>query len=403
MMSKIKNIVVDFIACSIVFSFGTIIAFRSCPQFSYLGFINDFLDLLMIIMLGVIIIYSFLQIIIHNHLISRQAMLILFFYLYYIIITYVNDGNVFRSSFLVNISMIIGLDSLISSNNYLFIKKYMKWSNILILINFLSVIIFHKSQGITYIRTLDNQIADGVYFLGGKNGHILSILPIMCFDYMLYRKEKNKFFLFCIIIGILNSILIGSATSIVMQLLWIMIIICIDKENMNLIKLISNWPLVLIVVIVVFLFFIANQGFTIFSDLFMFLFHKDMVSQNRGVLYSIGLDRIKESFLTGYGYLLSGKFTIDGYESSHDFIIDCLLYGGIVALVWYMLIIMFSIRSARKNYKDKRCLYILAGVLSFLIGGFVDGYQFYPTWALFNCMCLALMRWTQFKCIADDM
>lgn len=388
----------DVIAFITLISFSTIVTFANCKGLERFSFINDLCLYGGLFCFVFVVVTILFLICIKKYFPSKSVILILGLYLYYILITYINHGELVKQVFLSNITLLLAMDITISMGNKLLLKKYINWANILIVLNFISVIFLFRNGGFICYNKWGVLLysSSGAYLLAGKNGHILLLLPIMCIDYIFYKKTKKNIYLFMIWICCINSILVRSATSVVMQAFWVFAILFADKIS-ELKKISSNYFIVIFFMLLSFYFFIVKADFIIFNKLFDFIFHKDMLTQNRGNLYSLGLNMVKEHWLVGYGYFFSDKFTLDSYLTAHNFIIDCLLYGGIIALIWYIVIIAKAIYSVKRSKGENNAYVILFGILAFLIGGFTDGYQFYPSWALFNCMCLILMRWVKAK------
>lgn len=378
----------------VIMSSATIASFGSCRGFEILAPVNTFLNatsfLLLVYSVCLTIIKSLKK---KKIVLSNAALLILGLYIYYIICTYLNGGSIARKVFTVNISIVILMDLLLSgeiNGETKFLNYSVKWMNFLGIINFVSVVLLQSQDGFIYFDSLNYQ-RYGYYLLSGKNGHILLLLPLMSLNYIMFKKHNKYKYLFFNLLYILNSILVGSATSFIMQIMWLAIIL-FGEHLKDFKKIISSWKFWLVFLTTFFFFFIYNQEFEKFSALFQLLFKKDMVSQNRGVLYALAMQRVKNNFLFGYGYFLSDKFTLDGYQTSHNFVLDCLLYGGVIALIWYIIIISRTLLMGKRYLYKKTVFYLLAAIIPFLIGGFIDGYQFYTSWFLFNVFCLMVTR-----------
>lgn len=377
---NLVKIVMTWIA---VLSFSTLISFGNCnifPQYTLLKAGS--------IVTAVVVAYEGLSLFLQKkYMPSKALILIEGMYSYIALVTLINGYNPFRRGFIGLLFMPLAFDIVLYQKDILIFRNSIRALNTLVVLNFISILLFHSAKGIVYYTEEGVRKYD-YYLLGIDNGHIIMLLPVICINFMIFMRTQRKRYLVLAGLPILGIYITFSATTIMMIVFMVLLYaayILLPKLR----KIIFNKNVLVIALAEAFIFFILSKGYDYFSAPLNYFFHKD-VGYSRAAVYQISIDYIKEQWLFGYGYVID-KTWIGGYNSSHNIFLDFLLAGGVIALVWFLGILYVTFHKGEKEMQDCRESSILfCAVIAFVLAHFTEGYDTYVSFYLFYCLCLLL-------------
>lgn len=298
---------------------------------------------------------------IKNRYLSKKFQLVLIFSLSIIIPTIVYQGDLMAA--LGYITTFIVLAYLIDyfKTNLKFISTMLFCFEILIYINFFSMIIFPNGMyttGNAYTGTATQN-----WILGFKNVMISYFLPAIIISNIyknLTGNKKRNIILTSIIF--LSTILSESATSIIGIFVMILFNIISTKKNMYNVFNLKNYFISSIVLFIMVVFLQIQNKFQYF---FVDILKKDITFSNRTILWNITIKRILEKPILGHGWqsnsirhIMYNSHTI---ITSHNQFLEYLYIGGIITLGLYFFLIMITNHQIKNNYKDKNIQIISLG------------------------------------------
>ncbi|USL25725.1 O-antigen ligase family protein [Priestia megaterium] len=220
------------------------------------------------------------------------------------------------------------------------------------IVNFLSMLM-HSSS-------LENDF----YFLGGKNVIQMTILPtifiIFIYSYLV-KKKLTKLNLTLIIICLISMQLSKSGTALVITLL-IIIFFFIYKKN-----IISFGHYLFVYTVLFFsivIFRIQEKAFNSFISGYL---DKEVTFTGRTYLWDIALNKIRDSWLVGYGrgnsVISSNSYMLSNHLNEvHNGVLELLLSIGFFGLALFVLILLLV-----KNQLNRYKKHIFSTLLSFSI------------------------------------
>ncbi len=383
-------------------SFSTIIEFSQVPGLEFLSFFNGFMDIgafISTIVIGLYLIAVFFK---HKWVPSKVCITILLLYILIVLSTIISGATIVKRGILSNIFLVLLFDACVDTEDGPIVLSVLNTMKLLCLLNFLTVIIYLRNGGMPYfdLRINDARMTNtGQYLLGVDNGHIVTLLPLICCDIAEFQKNRKKTALILPAIFILGIFLTFSVTT-VLILAGTAILFWICKKKSEIRKILLDRRLFIASLLAFFLFFIIFEGYSIFSNLFFTLFGKDIASSGRARLYPIAISYIQKKWLFGYGYVYSNNW-IGGYNSPHNIILDMLLSGGVVGLCIYFSILSSTMKAGlltlKKDQTKDGCLFFMCAIVAFVFCSMAEGYDTYVSFYLFWWMCLAVAQWDKFE------
>lgn len=306
---------------------------------------------------------------------EKTTVLILVLYFYIFFRTLMVDYDINRA--VVNVLIMIPVLEL-SIQTFQDMSAFVGVLNFFNIINFISVLLLYSSKGLKYWSNVTKQYWVDNYFLGYDNGFIILILPLICYNLILYAANKKKRYLVYIVVCVLTEIIIFSASS--MVALGLFLLFYLFGNNKFLKSIIYN-PLTSVLGYFGAFFLLVIYRFNTFINKTMnFLFHKTL-SGARNRLWETGLERVKQKFLFGYGF---GKVElVGGYNAAHQMVLEWLLQGGIIELIIYtiLLFIVLSILRNKIEYKNAQIIY--NGIIAFIVAYIAESYSTYAYYWVF--------------------
>lgn len=213
-----------------------------------------------------------------------------------------------------------------------------------------------------------------IFFLGGKNAVGMVVVPasFILFLNSLHSKGKISFASIAVaIIGIVSTIMAGSATGIVVSVITIFFLIYFVNVIPK--KVFWFWS----VVFAYLLFLIFSDGFfkSEIWNSFVEMLGKDATLTSRTRIWTAVLELIKTNPLFGYGRGIEFSYTGASYFGAaqfetHNVALQVLLDGGICAMVFYLLFLYNIIKQLNMN--DVKHRLIFAAIIVLLINGLTE-------------------------------
>lgn len=383
-------------------SFSTIIEFSCVPGLEFLSFFNVLMDVGAVVSTIIIGLYLMAVFFEHKWVPSKVCLGILFFYILTVLSTIFSGATIVKRGILSNIFLVLLFDACINAEDRSIVLAVFKTLELLCLLNFLTVVICIRNGGIPFFDWRINGLRatnSSQYLLGVDNGHIVTLLPLICYDIAEFQKNRKRTALIMPAIFILGIFLTFSVTT-VLIIAGTAILFWICKKKSEIRKILLDRRLLIAALLAFFLFFIIFEGYSMFSDLLFALFGKDIASSGRAKLYPIAISYIQKNWLFGYGYIFSDNW-IGGYNSPHNLILNILLSSGVVGLCIYFSILSSTMKAGlatlKENPANDGCLFSMCAIVTFVFGSMAEGYDTYVSFYLFWWMCLAVAQWDKFE------
>lgn len=338
-MLKIKN-----------FSF---IYFIILLPFFRTDYFTRFVSISVIFNLLRVVSYIFVAIIIFKEKrISKTFSKLVLFSLTIIVPTFLYNGNIATAlNYFISLLCLAYLIDL-NKKNIKFLNTLLVCFELLIYVNFFSMILFPK--GLYTTGTIYTGIATQNWILGFKNVMISYFLPayIVGQIYNNLNRSEIRIKLLNIVI-FLSCIISGSSTSIVgMSVIIILNYFPFIKNNTKLFNLKNYFWISVILFFTIVIFRFQN----VFEFIVVDILHKDLTFTNRTILWDITLEQILKKPLIGYGWenidvrhtMYNSKTVI----TAHNQILEYLYMGGIISIIVYLYIILSTCKKIKNNYSD---------------------------------------------------
>lgn len=332
------------------------------------------------LVIGFLIVLLFAMV--HKSKISIGCVLCMLPYVYLIVRTALAGGTNLLKNLVVFLMMLMLME--------MFFLKTREWFlslvdslNFYTVVNFVFIIKYVGQGGLTYYSVAQKRIWKGYYFLGYDNGFIILILLLVILNLLLYRYSRKRKYLLMMGEQILSEILVFSATSLIILVVW-GILFFYRKRNL-IGKLIYQPICVISGYLILFWLVVIIRVQNFFNIALNQLFGKDIESA-RMVLWEEGLQRAKDYFLFGQGYML-GTFG-QGYKTPHIALLEWMGYGGIIFAVLYLAAIFYSLQKSYKYEKFYEASIIYSGIVAFILGYMAEGYGTYICFWAFPCLLL---------------
>ena len=304
-----------------------------------------------IYLLGSVLAFVFvICLIIHFKNISYIMGAIILFYVLVLTNTYIKGGDI--QTALRQISLVLPLcllyDILLKTKyKYMVIKSLKHILYMYVLVNLFSVILF--PNGIFNLNGVEHS-----WFLGHKNsiGKYIMLMFLANDLERYYTDKKLKLFQNIIAYGpaVVTLLLINSVTSIIAVFVYIFAKLTV--ENFHLIKKIFSVNNLILENLLFFVLVIEFHVQDLFANVITQYLHKDIGFSGRTYLWDRAISNFMVHPVFGYGILKPGEAAVrNGYTNAsvHNLLLDYLLIGGIVSIVFLVFIhVMLSYRI--KNY-----------------------------------------------------
>ncbi len=342
------------------------------PDLSWISRLLDYFYVLSVCIAFFYILYKALR---GKGLFEKTTVLILILYLYIFLRTFMVDFDINRA--VVNVLIMIPVIEL-SVQTLQDMSAFVGVLNFFNIINFISILFLYSSKGLKYWSNVTKRYWVDNYFLGYDNGFIILILPLLCYNLILYAANRKKRYLIYIIICILSEVIIFSASSMIALGLFLLLYFLGNSKYLKCI-IYNPWSSIL-GCFGAFLLLVICRFLTFINKIVNFLFHKTL-SGARNRLWETGLERVKQKFLFGYGF---GKVElVGGYNAPHQMVLEWLLQGGIVEIIIYTILLFNVLSALRKKIEYRNAIIIYNGVISFLVAYIAESYSTYAYYWIF--------------------
>ncbi|MBP1545703.1 MAG: O-antigen ligase family protein [Oscillospiraceae bacterium] len=311
-----------------------LLPFFKLPFFEHipsLSFVDSIFDICKIVSAAVIVV-SYLN----GRKISRIIICIILFELSLFFSTFINNGNYWSQA--VNCGTVVSFcmitELAVKKNSRVYFKTVLSIFIPLSIINLLTV--FIVPQGLS----ADSYYGNVYYIIGSRNGLPPVLIPLMVYSFIYSSLSSRKFTVPVLLFTVIVSATIlktWSATGVAGWFIFIAFVILFYRTRLS--QLFNSLNLSLIY-IAAFFFIIVFRLQTLFSFIIEDMLHKSITFTGRTDIWDIAILLIKRSPLTGYGvYEGHGFIFVRGlYYYSHNVILEVLLQGGVVSLVFYIAI-----------------------------------------------------------------
>lgn len=312
---------------------------------------------------------------------SKLIGLVAIFYVYLILITFLNSTDTADVHLIIsNLKVIIflaSIDCLIKRRIKLVLQVLFYYIFAVVLIDFVTVVMY--PEGWYFTETVYNEWTTGYnaqWFLGNKNNHTTwYLLAIFLSGVMCLNSNKVYYYVITLIvscISIISMILLDSATSIVVVIIAIfgMIWGCFRR------KAIGRVPNIyfLIAIYVIFNIIILCGATSFLSPLVEGLLGRDLTFTSRTFIWERVFQLISQNIVFGSGQVSSDYASMvlgaHSFVNAHNQYLQILWQGGIVQLFIFVGII-FAVAHSIYHEKNRslqffKTLVILALLLKFI-------------------------------------
>lgn len=256
--------------------------------------------------------------------------------------------------------MMLALAMLIecASNKKMLLSGLLFCFEIIIYINFITVLIFPKGMYTT--GTPLTGVAVQNWFMGFKNVHIVYYLPaiLIALSYSeLYGCKKRRNLI--ILVSVFCTLVCKSSTSIIgISILLLLLLL----NHMFPKKKIFEFKNLMFIACGLFLLIIIFRLQNLFSYIFVDLLGKDLTLSKRTILWDITMKAISNKMLLGYGWQDIDKrhfmYNSKTIISAHNQILEYMYIGGLILIAIYIYIIYNINKETKKNQNKKIAEYI---------------------------------------------
>lgn len=306
---------------------------------------------------------------IKNNKVSKFVLTLLFFQFTLLLSTLINSGDIVRwamyTGMHLSIAMIIEL-SFKNNSNTLFLKVLYRLLSVIIVINFILLIMY----------------PNGIYLVAGERGNFIDmdnllaptiisgVVFTMMYSYIVYNKLK-KIPLLIIVISVLTIIYVWPATAVValffgLTLTFITIFMKKGTSLLNIRTYIISYVVFFITII-----FYNRQGKL--SFVIENVLGKSITFSGRTIIWENYFHVMKQSFKSmflGLGVQSSNVLynpTFGKNTHMHNEFFNVQIEGGILAVVFFIILIIMAANRLFKNRNDKIVKILSAFLFSFLL------------------------------------
>ena len=304
--------------------------------------------------------------------------------------TILNKGNISRA--LIDAVSIIAYSVLITLcikyNSRGFLQVLSNLLGILVLINLCSILLYPNGLPADLYTNQENP----VYFMTIDNGTSLFV----AFSIMIFVIKDLSFFgtltlkgVIKVICTVVSAFLTKSATAILVVLLICIALIVIALTDYS--KYQS--AIVLSIVYVGCLIYLFTMQSNIVAEFVLEkILNRSSNFTGRYHLWKSAINMIKEKFWMGYGRSAHDYIAAwGGYFSSHNYILETLLQGGVIALSLFVATVVYALRKSAYSRNTRITACIVCTLFAILIGALMesDVHSVY----IFGCVSICAGSW----------
>lgn len=349
-----------------------LLPFFKLPIFEFISglrFLDSMFDIAKIAALAVIV---FLYI--KQSRISRVILCVVLYQLTLFISTVINNGNYWKLA--VSCGTIIGFcmitELAVRQNSRLYFKTVLDIYIPLTVLNLIAVIKFFPNG---LVR--DDFYGNAYYILGHRNSFAAVFMPIMIYgfiDSFLQNKMINKKTALLTASITVTTLITWSATGVAGLAMFLLFVFLVYGKRSAMLFDSLNLS---VIYVAAFLCIVVFRLQSAFSFIIEDLLHKNISFTGRTDIWDIAIMLIKRSPIIGYGvYEGHGLiFTRGQYYYAHNAVLEVLLQGGALSLVFYALIFAVS-AAALYRYRRVRVSRILSfGIFTVMVMMLMEAYS----------------------------
>lgn len=305
---------------------------------------------------------------------SRLPKLVAFVSLFEICIvvsTLINRGDLMRA--LIDMVSIVSYTALlilgIKYNGSGIVHLLSRLLGVLLLINLLSVVLFPTGLPADLYTNPENPL----YFMVIDNGSALFLsfsIAIFAIDGLISQGAVRLGGKILILCAMLNGVLVKSATAIFTVALICIALLFILKSDFSKHQ---NPAILFLVYIGVFIYLITMQDNIVSEFILKNIFNRSANFTGRYFLWESAINMIKAQPWFGYGRSAQDYISAwGGYFSSHNYVLETLLQGGIVSLGFFILTVIFAIKKSLYTRHLKITAVLVFGLVTVLIAALME-------------------------------
>lgn len=327
-----------------------IIAFLEPPLFSQIKIVDSFWLVLKV----VAAVYSCVTLFRRKDKISIQQIMLALFQLSFVFATILYGGDVWISvkTIAFNLILYLFIDQMVRNKNHAIIKTLNNTLFMYIIINAILLVFFQDGFGPYingYVITADSRLN----FLGKDNALIFIFIFAITLSVMSYGKSALRTKMI-IAITLFTMVFVWSGTGLLGIFLLVIYLLFIQGRKAD---RFLNFGKLTVAYIFIYFGLVIFRVQDNFSWLIEDILHKDVTLTGRTYLWDSALLYISQRPWTGYGISEIGMIERHGsYYSPHNLILQILISGGIVALILFLSVYMYSGIKMMKNGKVCRNL-----------------------------------------------
>lgn len=340
-------------------------AFEFIPK---LHIIDTLFDIARIVSFAIIIVLY-----LNGRKLSRMLVCIILYQFALLFSTAMNDGNYWKLAVSCGtvISFCMITELAVKKNSRLYFKTVLDIYIPLSVINLLTVLIF--PGGIAK----DDYYGNIYYLLGSRNGFPPLLIPLLIYAFVYSsisgRKITGKVFFFTAVVSA-TILITWSATGVAGLVLFLLFVLFVyGKKSAMLFDSLN----LAVIYIAAFLGIIVFRLQSAFSFIIEDLLHKSISFTGRTDIWDIAIMLIKRSPVIGYGvYEGHGLIFIRGqYYYAHNAVLEVLLQGGVLSLVFYLLIFVIAASVLYKYRKLKASQILSFGIFTVMVMMLMEAYS----------------------------
>lgn len=354
----------------------SIIIFLICINISYINLRFNGIDILFfglrILTIIFLLVYNFFC----KNYYSSSFKLITIFFAWLLCVTSFRNLDVLYALKMLSIPYLVVLFLEHFKNSSKVILVLSSWEYILLgllILDLMSMVLFPYGL-------YNTQIYSQNWFLGYKTARLEYILPLCIIEAFIsvwkYNKLKVKsYFIFFISIICLAYSQATAAFAAMCVVLLILVWANIARNGhiiKKILKLVLDYKILIPVFGILNVLTISIQNSDFIQFIVTQIFNKDATLSTRTVIWERSLDLIEKNWMTGLGFLSGEEYqTMLGslyYSSPHNMILSILMTGGVIGLVIYLLVIIFSWKGLKENADLLGIISSLGSVCLFIVG-----------------------------------
>lgn len=285
---------------------------------------------------------------------------ILIWQLFMVFSAYINGKNLQTS--MINAATIVSLcmlvDNFIKENAHEFFNSLFYLIFILVITNFIGIILYPDG-----VATTDYYYYP-VNFLNIDNllSPILILGVVISVIHIWYERKRALSYLL-IIVSVLTTIMLWSATGVVGMLCFAVLILLLYHRFLR--EILTPFVLYLgMVVMNILIVFLRVQN--LFAKFITDFLGKDINLTGRTEMWNQAIKMIEKKFLLGYGPAVSHGYVFwkNKFYYTHNGVLEILIQGGIISLIPFIMMIALTGIGLYRYRSNKVSAILLAGILA---------------------------------------